>query len=531
MVLAIKDLSIRFPLSDGSGYQVVVDTLSLSLAQGEIMGLVGESGSGKSMTALAIMQLLPQSARMSGEIEFEGEALHQKTERQMRKIRGARIAMIFQEPMTALNPLHTIGKQLSESLEVHQVLKKGESVNNKIKQLLNEVGLEKLSDRLNAYPHQLSGGERQRVMIAMALACEPELLIADEPTTAVDVTLQAKILDLLKEIQKARNLSILFITHDLHIVERIADNVAVLRKGKLIEFSEKKAFFKKPSHEYSQKLLDSRPKGTASPPPSNGKLLLEANDVSVRFPMESNFYGKTIAWIHAVKGAGLKLKQGHALGIVGESGSGKTTLAMALLQLQAYQGRVVFQGKAIDELNKEQKKLLRSNLQIVFQDPFSSLNPRMTIEQIIGEGLKVHEPELANSKVKHRVSSLLKELDLDDSMLNRYPHEFSGGQRQRISIARALVLEPELIVMDEPTSALDVTVQAQIIDLLKKIQDKTGVSYLFISHDLEVIRALCHEIIVMRSGEIVEQGDTEALFKNPKHGYTQMLMNASIRAA
>ena len=526
MLISVKNLSINFTDTEGAINQVV-NNISFEIAQGETLALVGESGSGKSLTALSLIKLLPSSAEIKGEIVFEGENIHEKTERQMRNIRGSRISMIFQEPMTALNPLHTIEKQLSEILEHHAITSSRQQTSEKVNQLLAEVGLEKLKDRLNAYPHELSGGERQRVMIAMALACEPELLLDDEPTTAVDVTLQQQIINLLKNIQEKRNLAILFITHDLKAVEKIANRIGVLRAGELLEITETKAFFKRPAHQYSRALLASRPTGEPARPSANENVILEASDISVRFAMKKNFIGKTIQWNQAVKDASLSLKQGHSLGIVGESGSGKTSLAMALIKLQKSEGSIIFMGNSLDEKFKDEYKSLRADLQMVFQDPFGSLNPRMSVAEIVGEGLLVHKPHLNDIERRQKSAKALEDLGLSADMLDRYPHEFSGGQRQRISIARAMILEPRLVVMDEPTSALDVTVQAQIIELLKELQVRTGVAYLFISHDLAVIRAICHEILVMKSGEVVEYGKAKQIFSKPQRYYTKKLIEAS----
>ncbi len=530
MLASIKNLSISFSRPEGEEGYAVKD-ISFDIKKGETLALVGESGSGKSLTALSLMKLLPGSSKIKGETYFKDEELQKKTDREMQKIRGSQIAMIFQEPMTALNPLHTIGKQITEILELHTPLSSKRERLDEICQLLEEVGLSKLISRLDAYPHQLSGGERQRVMIAMAIACEPELLLADEPTTAVDVTLQVQILRLLKKIQKERDLSILFITHDLKIVEQMADRVAVLRQGELMELTPVKSFFKKPKHEYSRQLLASRPKGEPSAPVSNTKSILIAENIKVKFATEKNFWGKVTNWNIATNDISLEVKEGHSLGIVGESGSGKTTLAMALIRLQKASGKIVFMGEDISNLPSSELQKLRSNLQIVFQDPFGSLNPRLSIAEIIGEGLRVHRPELSREARRALSVNALEELGLSANMLDRYPHEFSGGQRQRIAIARAMILKPDLVVMDEPTSALDVTVQAQIVELLRDLQKKTGVCFLFISHDLQVVRAVCHEVLVMQSGKLVEWGSAKQIFDSPKQKYTKDLVNASLGEA
>jgi ABC-type microcin C transport system duplicated ATPase subunit YejF len=540
MLLSIQNLSVSFEQKEGR-FTAVKD-LSLTMKRGEILALVGESGSGKSLTALSILRLLPTTATVMGEIRFApknagdeaaAQSLFALSENDMRAIRGSRISMIFQEPMTALNPLHSIGKQLREILRLHQhdlpqtLSKQDFNLEERVQQLLEDVGLSKLKDRLGAYPHELSGGERQRVMIAMAMACEPDLLLADEPTTAVDVTIQAQILTLLQELQRKRGLSILLITHDLTIVRKIADRVAIMRRGELVEQGDTAAVFDDPQHDYTRKLIGSEPSGLSAPPPRDANEIILAENVVVRFPKTYTLLGTPKTWTNAVDGIYLSLKQGTTLGIVGESGSGKTTFALALLRLIKSKGKIVFLGNVIDGLSNAAMRPYRNRLQIVFQDPFGSLNPRMTINQIIGEGLRVHYPELSHVQRRKRVRKILEEMNLGAELLDRYPHEFSGGQRQRIAIARAMVLEPEVVVLDEPTSALDLTVQAQIIELLRDLQRRRNTAFLFISHDLRVVRALSHEVMVMRQGKVVEHGTTEQIYHHPNHEYTRSLIQAA----
>jgi microcin C transport system ATP-binding protein len=527
MIAELKNLTVSFPNSQG-GENRVIDNLSLTLEKGKTLALVGESGSGKSLTALALMGLLPKTATTSGEIHFANERLDQKTDRHLQKIRGSEIAMIFQEPMTALNPLHSIGRQIEEMLELHRPDLKAGSRKKRVLELLEEVGLTKMLNRLDAYPHQLSGGERQRVMIAMAIAAEPKLLLADEPTTAIDVSLRKQILTLLNELKEKRELTLLFITHDLALVEEIADRVTVLKSGKLVESQPKKAFFESPKEAYSRELLAARPAILEGSEPKGAQTMIEAKALSVQFARKKNWFGAVTKWTTVVKEVDLKIKKGTSVGLVGESGSGKTTLAMALLQLQPYQGSVIFQGDSLQKFTKKQKQALRSKLQIVFQDPFGSLNPRQSIYQVISEGLCQHRPSLSSDELRNHVEKWLVEVGLQADMADRYPHEFSGGQRQRIAIARAMILKPELVIMDEPTSALDVTMQSQIISLLLKLQKKYQTSYFFISHDLPVIRALCHKIAVMKQGEIVEMADNQTLFNHPKDPYTASLIQASL---
>jgi microcin C transport system ATP-binding protein len=522
-LLAVQGLQVAF-----AGSAPVVKGVSFTLEKGEMLALVGESGSGKSVTALSLMQLhdRTQVDYPAGSIRFEGRELLGQPERQLRQLRGDDMAMIFQEPMSALNPLHSIGKQIAEMIRVHQPLRETE-IRARVHELLGLVGLEKLKDRLDAYPHQLSGGERQRVMIAMALANHPKLLIADEPTTALDVTLQAQIITLLKDLQQRLGLAILLITHDLTLVRHAADRVAIMRHGELVEQGVTAEVFARPQHAYTQLLLASEPSGSAVPLPASHQTLLRARDVSVRYPAPRRLFARRTPDTVALAPTSLSVGQGETVGIVGESGSGKTTLGLALLRLARASGTIDYQGTDLSALSTRALQPLRRKLQFVFQDPFGSLNPRMSVGEIIGEGLTVHEPQLSHKERKARVVEILREVGLEPEMRNRYPHEFSGGQRQRINIARAMILEPELVVLDEPTSALDLSLQAQIIALLKEMQQRRGTSYLFISHDLRVIRAIAHRIIVMRHGQIVEEGPTQAIFDAPRQPYTRDLIRAA----
>ncbi|NBX03638.1 MAG: ABC transporter ATP-binding protein [Alphaproteobacteria bacterium] len=513
-LLRVDKLSLSF------GENAVVKNVSFELNKGEMLAVVGESGSGKSLTALSCLGLQPASAKMSGNIIFEDKEI---TNASGASLRGKRISMVFQEPMTALNPLHTIGKQIGEMLEVGGAAAHKE----RICELLAQVGLAHFKDRLNAYPHQLSGGERQRVMIAMAIANKPDILIADEPTTAVDVTIQAKILELLGELQSSMGMAILFITHDLTIVRRMADRVAVMCKGELVEQGAVAEVFSAPKHTYTQHLLASEPKGEPLPCRADAKPLVACQNLKVWFASKKTFFGRPLEFKKAVNDLSVTIPESSCVGLVGESGSGKTTLGFALLRLIKSEGSIQFDGREVSSLQTKELRPLRKDMQVVFQDPFSSLSPRMTVQSIIEEGLLVHYPELAPSEREQKVDNILQEVGLTPEMKPRYPHEFSGGQRQRISIARAMVLEPKFVVLDEPTSALDLSVQAQIIDLLKKLQQKTGVSYLFISHDLRVIRAIAGHLIVMKDGKIVEQGKTADIFQNPQEGYTKALISAA----
>ena len=525
-LLHVKDLSVAF--RNGDETTLAVDRVSFDIAKGETVALVGESGSGKSVTALSILKLLtyPPASHPSGSMLFKGEDLLQADENALRRVRGNEITMVFQEPMTSLNPLHTIERQIGEIIALHTTLT-GDTARARIIALLEEVGLRDAESRLNAYPHQLSGGQRQRVMIAMALANEPDLLIADEPTTALDVTIQAQILDLLKEIQKRRGMAILFITHDLGIVRRLADRVCVMTKGQIVEQGQVADIFVSPQHDYTKKLLAAEPKGAPEKITAAAPVLLKADDLKIWFPIKRGFMRKTIGHIKAVNGVSLTLHEGETLGIVGESGSGKTTLGLALLRLISSEGPIIWLGSPIQNHSSTQMRPLRRDMQIVFQDPFGSLSPRLSIAEIIAEGLEVHEPALSASAREARVSAALIDVGLDPETRHRYPHEFSGGQRQRIALARAIVLNPKFIVLDEPTSALDMSVQAQIVEVLRTLQKDRRLAYLFISHDLKVVKALSHRIIVMRDGVVVEEGDSEVLFASPQHDYTKALFEAA----
>jgi microcin C transport system ATP-binding protein len=519
-LLVIDKLTLCF------GANAVVKDATLTIAKGEMLALVGESGSGKSLTALSCLGLQPAVAGISGSIKFDGQEIIGASEDTLRKIRGARIGMIFQEPMTALNPLHTIGRQIEEMLDIHQRLNKQQTI-ERIRELLEQVGLAHFKDRLGAYPHELSGGERQRVMIAMAIANRPALLIADEPTTAVDVTIQAKILALLKELQKSLNMAMLFITHDLTIVKRLADRVAVMRQGEIVEQGKVADIFAAPKHAYTQKLLASEPKGSPAPPTPNAATVVACEHLKVYFPIKKGLLLRTVDHIKAVDDVSVSIPESSTLGVVGESGSGKTTLGFALLRLIRSQGRIIFLGDDINNFQTDRLRPLRKQMQVVFQDPYSSLNPRMNIEQIIEEGLFVHYPDISSQARRAAVEQALQEVGLSSDIKQRFPHEFSGGQRQRISIARAMVLKPKFVVLDEPTSALDLTVQSQIIELLKDLQAKHQLSYMFISHDLRVVRAIAHQIVVMHRGKIVEHGATQKIFENPQQEYTKALINAA----
>ncbi|MFD1259097.1 ABC transporter ATP-binding protein [Entomomonas asaccharolytica] len=526
-LIEIRNLSVEFT-SDNAVRRVVED-ISFGIKKGQTTALVGESGSGKSVTAHSILRLLPYPAASNptGSITYDGEDLLKLPLRKMRAIRGDRIAMVFQEPMTSLNPLHKISKQIGEVLALHMGMR-GKKAEARIIELLTLVGIEKPETKLNAFPHQLSGGQRQRVMIAMALACEPALLIADEPTTALDVTVQLKILDLLKDLQKRMGMSLLIISHDLNIVRRIAHHVCVMKEGKIVEQGDCEQLFKNPQHPYTRELIAAEPTGY----PSSKKLgaeLLRVDDLKVWFPLPKRLLSRQQEYFRAVDGIDITLRQGETLGIVGESGSGKSTLGLAVLKLLKSQGKINFQGLEIDQYNQKQMRPIRRQMQVVFQDPFGSLSPRMSVGQIIGEGLKIHNIG-SRDEQETAIIRALNEVGLDEDCINRYPHEFSGGQRQRIAIARALVLKPSLILLDEPTSALDRTVQKQVVELLKSLQEKYNLAYLFISHDLAVVKALSHQLMVIKSGHVVEKGPAEQLFSSPQHPYTKQLLEAAFLA-
>jgi microcin C transport system ATP-binding protein len=525
-LLSIRDLAVDFGAGETSVH--AVRGVSFDIARGETVALVGESGSGKSVTALSILRLLPYPAASHprGSIHFGDTDLLAADQRQLRGIRGNKIAMIFQEPMSSLNPLHPVERQVGEVLSLHQGLSKAAARRRTI-ELLTEVGIPDPESRLAAFPHQLSGGQRQRVMIAMALANTPDLLIADEPTTALDVTVQAQILRLLKDLQARHGMAILFITHDLGIVRRFADTTHVMTEGEIVESGATDALFADPRHPYTRKLLAAEPKGTPPPSDRSAPVTVEAHDLKVWFPIRRGLFMRTTGHFKAVDGIDVTLRQGQTLGVVGESGSGKTTLGRALLRLMHSTGQIVAFGKHIDGLVSRQLRPLRKDMQIVFQDPFGSLSPRMSVGEIVAEGLDVHEPSLAPAEVERRVVAALSEVGLDPAARFRYPHEFSGGQRQRIAIARAMVLKPRFLVLDEPTSALDMSVQAQVVDLLRDLQARYGLSYLFISHDLRVVRALANDILVMRDGKAVEYGPAAEIFAAPKTEYTRALMAAA----
>jgi len=522
-LLEVSNLSVSFR-QDGRIVQAVRD-VSFSVAPGETVALVGESGSGKSVTALSTVGLLPDSADITGSVTFEGAQMTGAAEPELRRVRGNDISFIFQEPMTSLNPLHTVDKQIMEALALHQGLS-GAPARARVLELLHKVGIRDAESRLNAYPHQLSGGQRQRVMIAMALANGPKLLVADEPTTALDVTIQAQILELLADLKRDEGMSMLFITHDLGIVRRVADRVCVMQMGEIVEQGPTEDVFTNPTHPYTQKLLAAEPRGIPEPLAHNTAEILQTDGLRVWFPIHRGFLRRTVGHVKAVNDASIRLHAGETLGIVGESGSGKTTLALAIMRLISSQGPIVFMGQNIAGWSSNQLRVLRREMQIVFQDPFGSLSPRMTVEEIISEGLGVHGVPHGVS-ARALVSEVMQEVGLDPATMDRYPHEFSGGQRQRIAIARAMILRPKLLVLDEPTSALDMTVQVQIVDLLRALQRKHGLAYLFISHDLRVVRAMAHQVIVMKEGDVVEYGPAQAVFDAPKTDYTRALMAAA----
>ena len=533
-ILSLSNLSISFHTGKDTTVDIVKN-ISFDIRKGETMALVGESGSGKSVTALSILKLLPANAFLSDESQIiynQSQNLLTVKDSDLRAVRGRKIAMIFQEPMTSLNPLHTIGRQISESLSIHTQLNKINKI-KRVAELLDLVGLSALKDRLNAYPHELSGGQRQRVMIAMALACEPDILIADEPTTALDVTIQAQVLELLRDLQQKMGMAILLITHDLTIVRNFSQRIAVMKNGELVEQGRTADVFASPQHDYTKMLINAEPRGEVRATADNAENILTVENLSLHYPKSKNFFGRVKDTVKAVNDISLTLAKGETLGIVGESGSGKSTLGFSILRLLNPQGKIILMGQDINQLKESDIKPLRKNIQIVFQDPFGSLSPRMSVAEIIAEGLQIHLPSLSKIDRDVAVIAVMEKVRLNPETRHRFPHEFSGGQRQRISIARALVLKPKIIVMDEPTSALDMSVQADIVELLRDIQATDGISYLFISHDLRVVKALSHRVIVMKDGKIIEQGHVYDIFNAPKTEYTQRLIAAAfdIKAA
>ncbi|RDJ24912.1 ABC transporter ATP-binding protein [Bosea caraganae] len=527
-LLSVEDLSVAF--RQGGKETLAVDKVSFQVAKGETLAIVGESGSGKSVSALSILKLLnyPAAHHPSGKIMFKGQDLIAADEDAMRKVRGNDITMVFQEPMTSLNPLHTIVQQIGEILELHKGLRGEAALMQRVTELLELVGIRDARSRLRAYPHQLSGGQRQRVMIAMALANEPDLLIADEPTTALDVTVQAQILTLLKELQSRLGMAMLFITHDLGIVRRIADRVCVMLKGKIVEQGPVAEIFGNPQHAYTRRLLAAEPKGRPEPVAEGAATLLEAGPMKIWFPIKTGFLRRTTGHVKAVDGISIKVREGETLGVVGESGSGKTTLGLAILRLISSEGPIVFLGDRIDGLSSKAVRPKRRDLQVVFQDPYGSLSPRMSVADIVEEGLTVQNKGQSYAQRREVVAQALADVGLDPAAMDRYPHEFSGGQRQRIAIARAMALNPKFVVLDEPTSALDMSVQAQIVELLRELQARRKLGYLFISHDLKVVRALSHRVVVMQNGKVVEEGPAEEIFARPREAYTQALLAAAL---
>jgi microcin C transport system ATP-binding protein len=525
-LLSVQDLSVAF--RQGGRTTLAVDRISFDIMPGETVALVGESGSGKSVSALSILKLLPYPSahHPSGKILFNGKDLVTASDDEIRRVRGNDITMVFQEPMTSLNPLHTIERQVGEILKIHRGLSDRQARVRTL-ELLALVGIRDAENRLDAYPHQLSGGQRQRVMIAMSLANEPDLLIADEPTTALDVTVQAQILKLMAELKARLDMAMLFITHDLGIVRKVADRVCVMLQGKIVEHGPVAEVFDNPQHPYTQRLLAAEPKGRANPVPVSAPVVLDAGPIKVWFPIKRGFLQRTVSHVKAVDGVSIRVREGETVGVVGESGSGKTTLGLAILRLISSEGPVLFLGQRIDELRSRQIRPLRKNLQVVFQDPYGSLSPRLSVAEIVEEGLLVQNRSLSYAERREVVARALHDVGLDPATMDRYPHEFSGGQRQRIAIARAMALEPQFVVLDEPTSALDMSVQAQIVELLRDLQQRRNLAYMFISHDLKVVRALANHVIVMQDGRIVEEGGAEHIFAEPRTDYTRALFAAA----
>jgi len=521
-ILTIQNLSVSFKM--GTRITKAVEKVDLVLKKGETLALVGESGSGKTVTAMSILRLLPQSAIYpSGTIEFGQKNCLTISDEEIRKIRGNKVGIIFQQPMTSLNPLHRIGKQLKESIFLHQHTSNS-AADERALLWLKRVGLKNPLNKLSSFPHQLSGGERQRVMIAMALINEPDILIADEPTTALDVTVQAQILDLIRDLQDEMGMAILFITHDLTIVRRIADRVTVMKDGRIVETDLPETLFNAPAHTYTRLLIDSEPKGGPDPANEEDAILVKVEHLKVWFPIQKGILRKTVDHVKAVDDISFTIKKGHTLGIVGESGSGKSTTGFAILKLNNSQGEIILGDNNLNDMDKNQIRQLRKRMQIIFQDPFGSLNPRMSVSQIIGEGLNVHYPGLTPDQEENEIITVMEKVGLDPETRQRYPNEFSGGQHQRIAIARALILKPEFMVLDEPTSSLDRSVQFQVLELLKKLQKEFRLTYIFISHDLKVVKSLCHDIVVMKDGVIVEAGDSDKIFSHPEHDYTRQLI-------
>ena len=527
-LLTIDNLDVKFRLDRETVH--AVRGVSFSLNKGETLALVGESGSGKSVTAMSIVRLHPDNMTEYGadsKIAFEGVSMLDAPPETLRQLRGNRIGMIFQEPMTSLNPFMRIGEQLGEAIAAHHPKTPAEQIRARCKTLLERVGINETERRLKQYPHEFSGGQLQRIMIAMALINEPDLLIADEPTTALDVTIQAEILDLLHDLQRQMGMAIIFITHDLGLAEHYAENVCVMRHGQIVEKGGIKQVFADPQHEYTVELINATPKGLKEPQPADAPVLIDAKNVHVEFIVERSFFGKPRKTFHAVKGIDLALHQGQTIGIVGESGSGKSTFGKALMHMLPYRGDIHFEGQDLAKINEKTRQKLKADMQIVFQDPYGSLSPRLTIGEIIGEGLLVHQPQLSRQQRTDKVAAMLEEVSLSPTMINRYPHEFSGGQRQRIAIARAVILEPKFVLLDEPTSALDRSIQVKVVELLRDLQKKYRLSYVFISHDLSVVRAMSDDVLVMKQGEVVERGASMQIFNDPQTEYTQRLIKAA----